>query len=261
MFAAMRWVTVWKLSVVALALLACAPGLGVQAWIKLCEGRVIVVGHKFGLAPKGIFRIVYTEEKSFPHRIEAVKVEDPLAQVDQAHPFEVTFNDTRARARLTYVEESLKKRGVLKKVYISDREVIIVASDEHPEHFAPEDFTAHTPVILVFTKKVDENINGTFHGVISELFLSELEVSQPRYRETTQKTIDEIVARVQRLPAFRDRDPKELHRLCKRIIFLRLVWLAKQEFYENHPEIRPAYAALWSTDRQDLIKNEQQIEF
>ena len=139
--------------------------------------------------------------------------------------------------------------------------MIIVASDEHPEHFAPEDFTAHTPVILVFTKKVDENINGTFHGVISELFLSELEVSQPRYRETTQKTIDEIVARVQRLPAFRDRDPKELHRLCKRIIFLRLVWLAKQEFYENHPEIRPAYAALWSTDRQDRIKNEQQIEF
>lgn len=244
-----------------LALLLSAPAFAGRGWSRVCGGQLRVVGQHARLTARRDFRLIYTDDKTKPRRLEAVKVEDPHAQVDMAHPFEVALNDERARERLTYVEESLRRRKVVKKVYITDREVLIVASDENPDQFSENDFKAHTPVILIFTKPVDENINGTLHGVISELFLGELDHSHPRYRETTQKTIDEIVSRVRALPAFRDRDIETLRRHCKRIIFMRMVWLAKQEFYERHPDIRPAYAARWSADRHDRIKYEQQIEF
>ncbi len=240
----------------------CRPAFAVN-WINRCGGGLLAVVGGTGRngERKTGFRLVYTIGTSGRRRLEALRVVDPHQQVDLAHPFEVALNDSGARERLVFVEQSLQKRGVKKKVYISDREVRIVSSDENLAEFSDGEIAGRAPVIVVLTKQVDEDINGTIHGAISELYLGELEMADASFRENTKKSVDHIVALALQQSQFQNRDVAALKHQCKRILFLRTVWLAKQLFYDANSAIRPAYAAKWSSDRLDKIKTDQQIEF
>ena len=232
-----------------MAKMSCAPFLAVFWVSDYTNGR------------STSFRLAYGHSRQDSTQHETVEVRDPHKQVDLTHPFELALTDPAARERFTFVEESLKKRGVKKKVFITHREVRIVNSIDRPELFSDIELRNPIPVVLSFTQKVDENINGTIHGVISELYLEELEVVNDDFRASVAIVVNDIVRRAQENPLFRDRDPEQLRKQCKKIAFMRTVWKAKHIFYEWNLSIRPEYAAKWSADPEDQEMNRQLVQF